>query len=400
MSDLHKFLTALTTHFGERNADDFAIWHGVKTEVGFLNTFDDRFAEAHVPRLNLNQAGVGRADGGARLERLHRAVGFNHDGFDHGRRGFAGVNATEFVQGVVDGFFHAALRVGENGMAHGNLELGMRIWEWRSRRGIWDRPGSAVNEGADFLAQNGFADGMPVIEIEDHDRHVVIETEREGGRVHDIEALFERVDVGDLVVFDRVGILFRVLVVDAVDLGGLHDDIGVHLAGAECGGGIGREIRVAGAGDEDDHAAFFEVADGAAEDERFGDLVHRDGALDAGGDAELFETVHDRQAVDNRGQHAHVVAGRAVDAALGAIEAAEDIAAANHHADFHAQVVDFLHLLTGLLERRGVDGVAVLAAAKDFAAEFEDDTFVFNRGFRWLLRVHDVQVTLSKNSRQ
>ena len=76
---------------------------------------------------------------------------------------------------------------------------------------------------------------------------------------------------------------------------------------------------IARAGDEDDDAALLQVAHGAAQDERLGDLVHRDGGLHAGADAHFFEAVHDGEAVDDGGEHAHVVAGGAVDAALGAV---------------------------------------------------------------------------------
>jgi hypothetical protein len=151
------------------------------------------------------------------------------------------------------------------------------------------------------------------------------------------------------------------------------------LGGAEGGGGVGGEIRVARAGDEDDDALLLEVAHGAAHDERLGDLVHRDGGLDAGLDAHLLEAVHDGQAVDDGGEHAHVVAGGAVDAALGALEAAEDVAAANDDADLAAEVVDFLHLFAHPLEGGGVDGLGALAA-QHLAAQLEDDALVFDGG--------------------
>ena len=37
-----------------------------------------------------------------------------------------------------------------------------------------------------------------------------------------------------------------------------------NLAGAQRGGRVGRKIRIAGAGDEDDDATLLEMADGAA----------------------------------------------------------------------------------------------------------------------------------------
>ncbi len=65
----------------------------------------------------------------------------------------------------------------------------------------------------------------------------------------------ERFVVADAVVALRVGIFLRIAVVDAVHFGGLENDVGAHLARAQRGGGVGGEIGIAGAGDEDDDAA-------------------------------------------------------------------------------------------------------------------------------------------------
>jgi len=43
------------------------------------------------------------------------------------------------------------------------------------------------------------------------------------------------------------------------------------------------------AGDENDDAAFFQVAHGAAADERLGDILDLNGGLDARVDADFFE---------------------------------------------------------------------------------------------------------------
>ena len=76
----------------------------------------------------------------------------------------------------------------------------------------------------------------------------------------------------------RVWVEHRIGGVDAVDLRALEDDVGLHLHGAQRGRGVGGEVGVAGAGGEDDDAALFEVADGAAADERLGDGAHLDRA--------------------------------------------------------------------------------------------------------------------------
>src|ERR1700690_777849 len=85
---------------------------------------------------------------------------------------------------------------------------------WDMGAGGWG--GSAFDQGADLLAGDAPKDGVLLVKVQDQDRHVVVQAEREGGRVHDLQALLERVDEGDLVVLHGVGVLLRVLVVDPV----------------------------------------------------------------------------------------------------------------------------------------------------------------------------------------
>ena len=75
---------------------------------------------------------------------------------------------------------------------------------------------------------------------------------------------------------------------------------------------------------------------GAAPDVRLGDLVHRDRGHDPGRDAGPLERVLQRQAVHHGGEHADVVAGRAVHAAGRGRQAPEDVAATDDDADLDA----------------------------------------------------------------
>src|SRR5690606_19106452 len=129
-------------------------------------------------------------------------------------------------------------------------------------------------------------------------------------------------------------------IVDSVDLGGLEENFGADFAGAQSGGGVGGEKRIAGARAEDDDAALIHVAQGAASDVGFGQGAHFDGGHDAGGHALLVEHGLHGKGVDDGGQHADVVAGGLVEADLGAPFAAEDVAPADDEADLHAEGVD------------------------------------------------------------
>ena len=58
----------------------------------------------------------------------------------------------------------------------------------------------------------------------------------------------------------------------------------------------------------------------------------------------LFEGVLQREGVDDRGQHAHVVGLRPVHADGAGGDAAEDVAAADDDGQLHAEGLDFAHL--------------------------------------------------------
>ena len=116
------------------------------------------------------------------------------------------------------------------------------------------------------------------------------------------------------------------------------------------------------------------MAGGATLDEGLGDAVHRDGGHHAAFEAGLFQAVHEGEAVDHRGEHAHVVAGGAV-GAVGARagEAAEDVAAADDDRDLGADFLDRAQLLGEAVEDGAVDGLAGGVVAEGFAADLEHD---------------------------
>ena len=79
----------------------------------------------------------------------------------------------------------------------------------------------------------------------------------------------------------------------------------------------------------------IEVTDRAAHDEGFGDVVHLDCSLDAGGVTEILKGTHERHTIDNRRQHTHVVGCRPVHAAMTGCQPSPDIATANHNGNFN-----------------------------------------------------------------
>ena len=96
-------------------------------------------------------------------------------------------------------------------------------------------------------------------------------------------------------------------------------------------------------------------------------------------DALLLERVLQRQRVDDRRQHAHVVGGRAVHAAGAGRHAAEDVAAADDDGRLDAHALDFGDVLGDLRRHGRIDAVGLLAH-QGFAGQFQEDALVGGSG--------------------
>ena len=115
----------------------------------------------------------------------------------------------------------------------------------------------------------------------------------------------------------RVRVHAGIAVEHALDAVLRHQDrLGADLERAERCGRVRREVRVPGAGGEDDDAALLEMAHGAPADVRLRDFLHVDRREHARVRAVPLERLLDGERVQHRREHAHVVAGRAVDPLL------------------------------------------------------------------------------------
>ena len=131
-----------------------------------------------------------------------------------------------------------------------------------------------------------------------------------------------------------------------------------------------------GAAPDDHHVARFEVFDGTGFGVVFADGFHADRGEHLASDAVVFERRLERQRVDDRGEHAHLVALHAVEALFGAREAAEDVAAADDDADLDARCCGGFDLLGVGLQRLGGKPV-FLSALQRFAAQFQEYSLVY-----------------------
>src|SRR5699024_9911046 len=151
---------------------------------------------------------------------------------------------------------------------------------------------------------------------------------------------------------------------------GFQQQVRADLDGAQGGGRIGGEERIAGAGGEQGDAALLDVAYGAAADEVLGHVVDGNGAHHARIATVLLDGIGHGQGVHHGGQHAHVVASHAIHAAGGQARAAEDVAAADHHAHFGPRVAHLDDFLGQPTDHLGVDAV-VLVTHEGLTGEFE-----------------------------
>ena len=135
-----------------------------------------------------------------------------------------------------------------------------------------------------------------------------------------------------------MGIFFRVGRIDAVDFGRFEQHVGLDLPGPQGGRRVGRDERAAGPGRQDHDPPLFKMPHAAATDERLGHAFHADGRLQPRRHADLLQGILQRQAVDHRGQHPHVMRGRRIDGRAdgGELAPAENVPAAADDRQLHA----------------------------------------------------------------
>src|SRR3954454_3679 len=232
---------------------------------------------------------------------------------------------------------------------------------------------SGRDQRAYALAAHYPVDVALVVHVEDVERDAVLHAERERGEVHHAQPPLERLHVRDLV--DELGrrVLARVGREHALDAVLGHEDrLGVDLAGAQRGGGVGREERVPRAGGEDDDAPLLEMAHRAAADVGLGDLADVERGLHARVDVELLERVLELQRVEDDREHPHVVGRRAVHALGRSGDPAVDVARPQHDRDLDAAIVHALDLLGDLAQALEV-GAVLEVAHERLARELQQD---------------------------
>ncbi len=341
----------------------FAVGLGVDAEVGFFDGADDVLEGGGIKGLDKDAGGVGCGEGGEGAEVGGGAVVIDADTVDKIGGSAAGAEAAEFVLEMVEGFFHGFFSFEEDFVnGHGRTPEECLLWF-----------SVDVDHGADGFAVDDAGDVAGFFQVEDDDGDFAFHGEADGGHVHDAEIVSDDLAVGELVEHFGGGVFLGVGVEDAVDFGGFEEDFDAELGGAEGGAGIGGEKGIAGAGGEDHDAAFFQVADHAAADERLADLADRQGGGDAGRLAERLEHVLEGHGVHDGGEHAHVVGGGALDMTSGGeCFTADEVAAADDDGDLDAALCDLCDLFGDADKLAGVEAKATFTA-EAFAGDFQQD---------------------------
>ena len=218
-------------------------------------------------------------------------------------------------------------------------------------------------------------------QLENTNRQLVVATESHRRRIHHADTIREKAVERHLAEHRGVGKAHGIPIVDPLHLRGLEQDIRVDLHRAQRSGRVGRKIRVARAGGEDHDAPTLEVADGTPPDIRLCHLPYLYRRLYACRHARALERILHRESIHDRREHPHVVALRSIHPDAGAFEPAEDIAAADHDPNLHAEAMDLRELGSGRAQGAHADAEAPLPA-KSLATQLEHDALVFELRMR------------------
>ena len=126
---------------------------------------------------------------------------------------------------------------------------------------------------------------------------------------------------------------------------------------------------------------------GAPPDVWLGNLVHEHRRHHPALHPALFQRVLQRDGVDHRGEHAHVVGAHPVHLLGLLFHAAEEIPAAHHDADFHTQSVDFRDLTGNLRHFIGIQTKAAVPGQR-LSRKLQYDSFV-HAVFEYRIRMAD-----------
>src|SRR6476646_8940886 len=168
-----------------------------------------------------------------------------------------------------------------------------------SVRDAWPGSAPALDQRADVFTAQHALQHTRLAHVEDPQGQVAVAAQRKCSGVHHLQVAGDHLVVIEPLEADRVAMFLRILVVHAIDLGRLEQQVGADLDRPQCSAGIGGEKRIARSGGEDDDATLLEVADRASTDVVLADVVDLDRAHYPRPTAELLQRILHRQRVDD-----------------------------------------------------------------------------------------------------
>ena len=132
----------------------------------------------------------------------------------------------------------------------------MKKRNFSSSRPFWVCQGRLADDRAQFFAADGADDAVFFRQPERKNGDFVIHTEADRRGVHSGESLFDKVEIGDLVIFFGVGVFLGVAVVDPVDVFGEQKDVRLYFRRAERRARVGGKVGIARSARENDDSSF------------------------------------------------------------------------------------------------------------------------------------------------
>ena len=190
---------------------------------------------------------------------------------------------------------------------------------------------------------------------------MVVVTHADSRQVHHLQSTSQHLLIGNLVKLRSRRILLRISRIHTVHTCALQHHVGLNLDATQARARICGEVRRSRTCREDAHIPLLHGLDGLPLGVELTDGLHTDGRHHLVLHTHGPQCRTQRQRVDHRSAHTHLVALHTVEALLRARESTEDVTTANHDANLHAHLTHFLDLLSVVAQTLRVDTVALLA---------------------------------------
>jgi hypothetical protein len=185
----------------------------------------------------------------------------------------------------------------------------------------------------------------------------VIHTKSNGCRINYSQMTIDDIKVRKALKLLSLGVLLRVITVDAIHFGALQQDIRSNLLRSQGRCRIRGEKWIACSPGEENHSAFFQVANRFGQDKWLGDLLNGKSGLQSCWHSQTFQSILDCQSIDHRRQHSHLITGDTIHAKLSRRESPKEIPTSDDDPNFHSESRSSRNFFTHGPQRCGIYAV-------------------------------------------